>query len=199
VAVSNALTFMARGREQVEEAWAGDIIGLHNHGTIQIGDTFTTGESLSFTGIPSFAPELFRRVRAGDPMKNKALLKGLTQLCEEGAAQVFRLTSRNELVLGAIGILQFDVVAFRLKNEYSVDAIFEPIGTTLARWVSSEKAGEIDKFARQLADNVALDGGGLYAYLAPTRVNLQLTMERWPDVRFHATREFSLRGEAATY
>lgn len=199
VNVSNALTFMARGREQVEEAWAGDIIGLHNHGTIQIGDTFTAGESLSFTGIPSFAPELFRRVRAGDPMKNKALVKGLTQLCEEGAAQVFRLAQRNELVLGAIGILQFDVVAFRLKNEYGVDCIFEAVGVTLARWVTSEKAGELERFARQLGDNVALDGGGLMAYLAPTRVNLQLTMERWPDVRFHATREFSLRGEGASY
>ncbi len=199
IGVSNALTFMARGREQVEEAWAGDIIGMHNHGTIQIGDTFTSGESLSFTGIPSFAPELFKRVRAGDPMKNKALLKGLTQLCEEGAAQVFRLTQRNELVLGAIGILQFDVVAFRLKYEYGVDCIFESVGTTLARWVTSDKPGELEKLTRQLAENIALDGGGLTAYLAPTRVNLQLTMERWPDVRFHATREFSLRGDASTY
>ena len=199
VAVANALTFMAGGREAVEEAWAGDIIGLHNHGTIQIGDTFTQGESLTFTGIPSFAPELFRRVRAADPMKNKALLKGLTQLCEEGAAQVFRLTHRNDLVMGAIGALQFDVVAFRLKNEYGVDCIFEGVSTTIARWVSSDKPGELERFERTLTENVAVDGGGLWAYLAPTRVNLQLTMERWPDVRFHATREFSLRGAAATY
>ena len=199
VAVANALTFMAGGREAVDEAWAGDIIGLHNHGTIQIGDTFTQGEVLGFKGIPSFAPELFRRVRAADPMKNKAVLKGLTQLCEEGAAQVFRLTQRNELVMGAIGALQFDVVAFRLKNEYGVDCVFEGISTTLARWVSAEKPGELERFERSLADNVALDGGGLLAYLAPTRVNLQLTMERWPDVRFHATREFSLRGAGATY
>jgi len=197
ITISNALTFMARGREQVEEAWAGDIIGLHNHGTIQIGDTFTAGESLSFKGIPSFAPELFRRVRAADPMKNKALLKGLTQLCEEGAAQVFRLTQRNDLVLGAIGVLQFDVVAFRLRNEYSVDCIFDAVNTTLARWVSSSKAGELDRFARQLADNVAIDGGGQVAYLAPTRVNLQLVTERWPDVKFHATREISQRNDAA--
>ena len=197
VTVSNALTFMARGREQAEDAWAGDIIGLHNHGTIQIGDTFTSGENLSFKGIPSFAPELFRRVRAADPMKNKALLKGLTQLCEEGAAQVFRLTQRNDLILGAIGALQFDVVAFRLKNEYSVDCIFEAVNTTLARWISSDKPGEVERFGRQLADNVAVDGGGQIAYLAPTRVNLQLTMERWPDVKFHATREISLRDDAA--
>jgi peptide chain release factor 3 len=197
VTVSNALTFMARGREQAEEAWAGDIIGLHNHGTIQIGDTFTSGENLTFKGIPSFAPELFRRVRAADPMKNKALLKGLTQLCEEGAAQVFRLTQRNDLILGAIGALQFDVVAFRLKNEYSVDCIFETVNTTLARWISSDKPGEAERFARQLADNVAIDGGGQVAYLAPTRVNLQLTVERWPDVKFHATREISLRDDTA--
>jgi len=197
VTVSNALTFMAGGREAVEEAWAGDIIGLHNHGTIQIGDTFTSGETLGFKGIPSFAPELFRRVRAADPMKNKALLKGLTQLCEEGAAQVFRLTQRNDLVLGAIGALQFDVVAFRLRNEYGVDCVFEAVNTTLARWISSEKAGEIERFTRQLADNVAIDGGGQLAYLAPTRVNLQLVIERWPDVRFHATREISLRDAAA--
>jgi peptide chain release factor 3 len=197
VTVSNALTFMARGREQAEEAWAGDIIGLHNHGTIQIGDTFTGGENLSFKGIPSFAPELFRRVRAADPMKNKALLKGLTQLCEEGAAQVFRLTQRNDLIVGAVGALQFDVVAFRLKNEYAVDCIFEAVNTTLARWVSSDKPGELEKFVRQLADNVAIDGGGQTAYLAPTRVNLQLTMERWPDILFHATREISLRDEGA--
>jgi len=197
VTVSNALTFMAGGREAVEDAWAGDIIGLHNHGTIQIGDTFTSGETLTFKGIPSFAPELFRRVRAADPMKSKALLKGLTQLCEEGAAQVFRLTQRNDLVLGAIGALQFDVVAFRLRNEYGVDCVFEGVNTTLARWISSDKPGEIERFTRQLTDNVAIDGGGQLAYLAPTRVNLQLVMERWPDLRFHATREIGLRDAAA--
>ncbi len=197
VQVSNALTFMARGREQVETAWAGDIIGLHNHGTIQIGDTFTSGETLAFKGIPSFAPELFKSVRPSDPLRAKALLKGLTQLCEEGAAQVFRLLQRNDLVLGAIGVLQFDVVAYRLKHEYGVDCLFESTKTQFARWVTSDKPGELDRFVRQAGDQVAIDGGGQYAYLAPTRVNLELTQERWPDVRFHATREVSLRDEGA--
>lgn len=195
VQVSNALTFFARGREQAEEAVAGDIIGLHNHGTIQIGDTFTEGEKLGFLGIPSFAPELFRRVRAIDPLRAKALTKGLTELCEEGAAQVFKLVHRNDLILGAIGVLQFDVVAYRLKHEYGVDCVFEPVSVQFARWVTSTKPGEIEKFMRQLGENVALDGGGLPAYLAPSRVNLQLTGERWPDIVFNATREVSLRDE----
>jgi peptide chain release factor 3 len=193
--ISNALTFFARGREQVEDAYAGDIIGLHNHGTIQIGDTFTTGEKLNFQGIPSFAPELFRRVRPLDPMRAKALVKGLTELGEEGAAQVFRLIQRNDLILGAIGVLQFDVVAYRLQHEYGVDCVFEAVATQFARWVSSSKAGELEKFMRHVGDNVALDGGGLPAYLAPSRVNLQLTTERWPDITFHNTREVSLRRE----
>ena len=195
VQISNALTFFARGREQVEDAYAGDIIGLHNHGTIQIGDTFTAGEKLNFQGIPSFAPELFRRVRPLDPMRAKALVKGLTELCEEGAAQVFRLIQRNDLILGAIGILQFDVVAYRLKHEYGVDCLFEAVSTQFARWVSSSKAGELEKFMRHVGENVALDGGGLPAYLAPSRVNLQLTTERWPEIAFHSTREVSLRRE----
>jgi peptide chain release factor 3 len=198
VQVSNALTFFARGREQADEAVTGDIIGLHNHGTIQIGDTFTEGEKLSFLGIPSFAPELFRRVRAIDPLRAKALTKGLTELCEEGAAQVFKLVHRNDLILGAIGVLQFDVVAYRLKHEYGVDCVFEPVSVQFARWVTSTKPGEIEKFMRQLGENVALDGGGLPAYLAPSRVNLQLTGERWPDIVFNATREVSLRDEGAS-
>jgi len=123
--VANALTFMARGRDHADAAWAGDIIGVHNHGTIQIGDTFTLGKSMTFQGIPSFAPELFRRVRSLDPLRGKALLKGLTELGEEGAAQVFRVTNRNELIIGAIGVLQFDVVSWRLKHEYNVDCAFE--------------------------------------------------------------------------
>jgi len=189
--VANALTFMARGREHATSAWAGDIIGIHNHGTVQIGDTFTVGESLTFEGVPSFAPELFRRVRSKDPLRGKALLKGLTELGEEGAAQVFRLTHKNELVIGAIGVLQFDVVSWRLKHEYNVDCVFEPAPYQTARWVSSEDSALIDKFRRQLADNVALDGGNFFAYMAPSSVNLQLTEERWPDIAFHKTRELS--------
>jgi len=118
VKIANATTFMASERENVEMAYAGDIIGFHNHGTIQIGDTFTEGEKLKFTGIPNFAPELFRRVRLKDPLRMKALQKGLDQLSEEGASQVFRPMNSNDVIVGAVGVLQFDVVAFRLKEEY---------------------------------------------------------------------------------
>jgi len=189
VKAANALTFMAQDREHVENAWPGDIVGLHNHGTISIGDTFTEGESIQFTGIPNFAPELFRRAQLRDPLKLKALQKGLGQLSEEGATQFFRPLIGNDLVLGAVGILQFDVVAYRLKNEYNVDASFENINVITARWVSSDDEKKLADFTRQLQNNLALDGAGQLVYLAPTRVNLQLTEERWPDIRFAATRE----------
>jgi peptide chain release factor 3 len=189
IKAANALTFMAQDREHVDAAWPGDIVGLHNHGTISIGDTFTEGESLQFTGIPHFAPELFRRARLRDPLKLKALQKGLEQLSEEGATQFFRPLVGNDLVLGAVGMLQFDVVAYRLKNEYNVDAGFENINVTTARWVSSSDQKKLADFTRQLQNNLALDGAGQLVYLAPTRVNLQLTEERWPDIRFAATRE----------
>jgi peptide chain release factor 3 len=126
VRIADALTFMAADRERAEEAWAGDILGLHNHGTINIGDTFTEGEELTFTGIPNFAPELFRRAVLGDPLRAKALHKGLDQLCEEGATQLFRPLRNNDVILGAVGPLQFDVVAWRLKEEYGVECRFEP-------------------------------------------------------------------------
>ena len=119
VVISDALTFMAGDRSHVEEAYPGDIIGLHNHGTIQIGDTFTQGEMMKFTGIPNFAPELFRRIRLKDPLKQKQLLKGLVQLSEEGAVQVFRPIANNDLIVGAVGVLQFDVLEYRLQSEYS--------------------------------------------------------------------------------
>lgn len=192
VKVANAITFMASEREHVEEAWAGDIIGLHNHGTIQIGDTFTEGEDLQFTGIPNFAPELFRRVVLRDPLRLKALQKGLTELSEEGASQLFRPLRNNDLIVGAVGVLQFDVVAFRLKNEYGVDCSFEAVNVATARWVSSEDPRKLEQFRDKAHDNLALDGSGNLTYLAPTRVNLDLAMERAPDIRFHATREHGL-------
>ena len=189
VQVSNALTFMAGERGKLEEAWSGDIIGLHNHGTIKIGDTFTEGEDLQFTGIPHFAPELFRRARLRDPLRMKALQKGLDQLSEEGATQVFRPMISNDVILGAVGILQFDVVAFRLKAEYKVECSFEPVSVNTARWVQCDDDKMLDRFKLKAAEHLAIDAAGDLAYLAPTRVNLDLTMERWPDIQFHATRE----------
>jgi peptide chain release factor 3 len=192
VKAANALTFMAADREHVESAWPGDIVGLHNHGTISIGDTFTEGEALQFTGIPHFAPELFRRAQLRDPLKLKALQKGLAQLSEEGATQFFRPLISNELILGAVGILQFDVVAYRLQNEYGVEASFENVNVNTARWVRCEDPRMLEDFTRQLQNNLAEDGAGQLVYLAPTRVNLQLTEERWPDIQFAATRETTL-------
>jgi peptide chain release factor 3 len=187
--LANALTFMASDREIAESAWPGDVIGIHNHGTISIGDTFTEGESISFTGIPNFAPELFRRARLRDPLKLKQLQKGLAQLSEEGATQFFRPLMSNDLVLGAVGVLQFDVVAYRLKDEYGVDAAFEPVQVATARWIQCDDAKKLEEFREKNAMNLGIDGAGELVYLAPTRVNLQLAQERAPGVRFLATRE----------
>jgi peptide chain release factor 3 len=187
--LANALTFMASDREIVETAWPGDVIGIHNHGTISIGDSFSEGEVLSFTGIPNFAPELFRRARLRDPLKLKQLQKGLAQLSEEGATQFFRPLMSNDLILGAVGTLQFDVVAYRLKDEYGVDASFEPVQVTTARWIRCSDARKLEEFREKNAMNLGIDGAGELVYLAPTRVNLQLAQERAPGVTFLATRE----------
>ena len=189
ITIANAVTFMAAEREQAQEAWPGDILGLHNHGTIQIGDTFTEGEDIQFTGIPYFAPELFRRVRLKDPLKMKALSKGLQQLSEEGATQLFRPLDNNDLILGAIGVLQFDVVVHRLRGEYNVDCVYEAVQVHTARWVYCEDGKVLEEFKKKASQNLALDGAGGLTYIATTRVNLDLTMERWPDIEFKSTRE----------
>jgi peptide chain release factor 3 len=189
VRIADALTFMAADRQQADEAYAGDIIGLHNHGTINIGDTFTQGESLMFTGIPNFAPELFRRAVLKDPLRMKALQKGLDQLCEEGATQLFRPLRNNDLILGAVGPLQFDVVAFRLADEYGVTCAFEPVNVVTARWIRGADDDKLEQFRERAHDNLAVDHAGELVYLAPTRINLSLTVERWPDLAFRETRE----------
>ncbi len=197
VKLANALTFMASDREIATAAYPGDVIGLHNHGTISIGDTFTEGEALSFTGIPNFAPELFRRARLRDPLKMKQLQKGLAQLSEEGATQFFRPLMSNDLILGAVGMLQFDVVAYRLKDEYGVDSAFENVGVVTARWVRCADAKKLEEFREKNAMNLAVDAAGELVYLAPTRVNLQLTLERWPTITFAETREHAAAIENA--
>jgi peptide chain release factor 3 len=189
VRIADALTFLAADRSQAEEAYAGDIIGLHNHGTINIGDTFTEGEDLTFTGVPNFAPEIFRRAVLKDPLRMKALQKGLSQLCEEGATQLFKPLRNNDLILGAIGQLQFEVVAFRLQDEYSVQCVFEPINVAMARWVNLADEKRLREFREKAYDNLAVDHAGELVYLAPTRVNLGLTEERWPEIKFLKTRE----------
>jgi peptide chain release factor 3 len=196
IRVNNVVTFMAASREQVEVAYAGDIIGLPNHGNMQIGDSFSEGEPLQFTGIPYFAPDFFRAVRIRNPLKVKQLHKGLQQLGEEGAVQVFKPVSGGDLILGAVGVLQFEVVASRLQNEYGVDAVFEGTSTTCARWVTV-KEGEDKRllvdFENALAHNVSYDAANNMAYLSPNNVNLRLTEERWPKLVFHTTREHAVK------
>ncbi len=189
IQVGNAITFQADSRKNVEEAYPGDIIGLHNHGTIQVGDTFSQGETLKYGGIPYFAPELFRRVVLKDPLRAKALQKGLIQLTEEGATQLFKPLKNNDLILGAVGVLQFDVTAFRLKAEYNVECVYDAVAINTARWVSSDNSAKFEEFKKKAFDNLAEDGGGYLVYLANSRVNLQLTQERWPDIKFSETRE----------
>ena len=187
--IGDAITFMASDRQHTDKAYAGDIIGIHNHGTINIGDSFTQGELLNFSGIPNFAPEIFRRVILRDPLRLKALLKGLDQLCEEGATQFFRPINKNDLILGAVGLLQFDVVAHRLLYEYKVECEFETISIAKARWIECADQKVLREFTNKMENNLALDHSGRFVYIAPSKINLNLTEERWPEILFLSTRE----------
>ena len=193
--IGNALTFMANERVASEDAVAGDIIGIHNHGQLQIGDTLTEGESLAFRGIPYFAPELFRVARPRDPFKAKPLAKGLQELGEEGAIQVFASTHTNTVLLGAVGTLQFEIVAQRLASEYKVDAIYETANISTARWLTFPDDIVRRNFEREQAAALATDVDGNPVFLATNKYNLQVTIERWPKVGFHATREHGERLE----
>ncbi len=191
VTIANATILMAQDRANVEEAYPGDIIGINNHGTIKIGDTFTEKEPLKFTGIPSFAPEHFRRVRLKNPMKANQLQKGLVQLAEEGAVQVFRPLGTSDYVLGAVGVLQFEVTSDRLRHEYGADTIFEPVQYVLARWAECEDRKLLKAFQRENGEFLANDAEGHLTFLAPSEWRLEYTMEQWPEVSFHKTREYS--------
>jgi peptide chain release factor 3 len=189
VSLSKAIIFMAQDRANVEEAFSGDIIGLHNHGTIKVGDTFTDKELLKFTGIPSFAAEHFRRVQLKSPLKAKQLEKGLKQLSEEGAVQVFRPLISNDYIVGAVGVLQFDVTMERLKTEYGVDAIYESVDYATARWIGCQDPKKLAEFEKKNQANLALDAEGNLSYLAPSEWRLGYVMEQWPDIEFAKTRE----------
>jgi peptide chain release factor 3 len=189
IVLSNATIFMAQDRTNVEEAWPGDIIGIHNHGTIQTGDTFTEGEALQFTGIPNFAPEHFRRVRTKNSLKIKQLQKGLTQLSEEGAVQVFKPLAGNDYILGAVGVLQFDVTMARLKTEYGVDASYEQIDYTTARWIECDDKKMLADFEKKNMNNLALDADRRLTYLTTSEWRLGFVKEDWPGIKFNKTRE----------
>ena len=187
--LANALTFMANERVASEDAVAGDIIGIHNHGALQIGDTITEGEALAFKGIPYFAPELFRMARPKDPFKAKQLQKGLQELGEEGAIQVLTPAFGNTQLLGAVGPLQFEIVAARLQSEYKVDALYDMADIYTARWLTFPDEATRRACEKDLAVHLASDVDDNPVYLAPNRYHLQLATERWPKVGFHAIRE----------
>ncbi|MCK9363913.1 MAG: peptide chain release factor 3 [Syntrophales bacterium] len=189
IVLANATIFMAQDRTNVEEAWPGDIIGIHNHGTIQTGDTFTEGEVMQFTGIPNFAPEHFRRVLVKNSLKIKQLQKGLTQLSEEGAVQVFKPLAGNDYILGAVGVLQFDVTMARLKTEYGVDASYETIDYTTARWVTCDDKKMLADFEKKNQNNLTLDADGHLTYLTTSEWRLGFVKEDWPGITFNKTRE----------
>jgi peptide chain release factor 3 len=191
--IGNAVTFLANTRAKSEEAFAGDIIGIHNHGQLQIGDTLADEAGLAFTGIPYFAPELFRAPRLRDPMKGKQLTKGLKELGEEGAVQVFEPLGGGALLIGAVGPLQFEVVAERLKTEYGVDAVFDHSPVTVARWLTCDDPDQWREFERTQAVRLGKDVDGNWVYLSPSRVYLDMAAERYPKVLYHATREHGRR------
>jgi peptide chain release factor 3 len=189
IVIGNPVIFMAQDRTSVDEAWPGDIIGIHNHGTIRIGDTFSEKEPLSFTGIPNFASEHFRRVRLKSPLKAKQLHRGLMQLVEEGAIQVFRPHRGNEYIMGAVGLLQFDVTMARLKSEYGVDAVYEPVEYAAARWICCGDKKRLELFQREHSANTALDAEGNLVYLAENEWRLNYAEKHWPDITFAKTCE----------
>lgn len=189
MSIHNAVLFLAQDRERAEEAWAGDIIGLPNHGNLHIGDGLSEGEELHFTGIPSFAPELMKKVRPEDPLRAKHLEKALWQLAEEGVAQILRAQAARDWVVGVAGALQFDILADRIRTEYNVPVHFEATSVQTARWVESEDKKELERFISKNVLNMAEDHHGLPVFLARSEYHVTCAAEDWPKVRFLKTRE----------
>jgi peptide chain release factor 3 len=188
MAISNPVLFLASDRELAEEAWAGDIIGIPNHGQLRIGDALTEGEALRFTGIPSFAPELLQSCRAGDPMKAKHLDKALMQFAEEGAAKVFKPVIGSGFVVGVVGALQFEVLASRIELEYGLPVRFEPSQFTSARWVSGPKE-KVEAFMAANSQHMARDNDGDPVYLTRMQWDIDRVVRDYPDVTLSATKE----------
>ncbi|HMR06783.1 MAG TPA: hypothetical protein PKA88_13430, partial [Polyangiaceae bacterium] len=176
-------------RELAEEAWPGDIIGLPNHGQLRIGDTLTEGETLHFTGIPSFAPELLQSVRAKDPLRAKHLSRALLQLAEEGAASILKPMFGSHFIVGVVGSLQFDVLADRIRTEYEVSVVFESVSLYAARWVQADDHKELERFTLEHRSSLADDHTGAPVFLARNAWHLETTQKEWPNVRFLKTKE----------
>ena len=188
MAISNPVLFLAADREIAEDAWAGDIIGIPNHGQLRIGDALTEGETLRFTGIPSFAPELLQNVRAGDPMKAKHLDKALLQFAEEGAAKLFKPNIGSGWIVGVVGQLQFDVLASRIEQEYDLPVRFEPTQYVSARWISGPRAA-VEDFMKKNKGQMATDHDGDPVYLTRLQWDIDRAERDWPEVRLSATKE----------
>lgn len=189
VLFANPTIFMAQDRTLVEDAWPGDIVGIHNHGGIKIGDTFSDKEPLKFTGIPNFAPEQFRKVRLKSPLRAKQLQNGLMQLAEEGAVQVFRPLIGSDYILGAVGVLQFEVTVARLKNEYNVDATYESTSYNTARWISADDPKDLAEFKKENEEALTTDAEGDLTLLAPSEWHLDYIIKNWPKIKFSKIKE----------
>lgn len=192
IRLNNVVSFLSQRRDLLDEAYAGDIIGIPNHGVLHLGDVLTQGESLHFTGLPFFAPELFQAVEVKDPLRTKQLRTGLQQLGEEGAIQVFRpQASGGALLLGAVGQLQFEVVAQRLQDEYGVEARLMPSRYSVARWVTAKTSQDLQKFMNTNSAYIAHDVVDAVAFLATSLAHLRVTQDLNPDIEFHTMREHS--------
>jgi peptide chain release factor 3 len=189
IGVHNPIFFFAQDRELAEEAWPGDIIGIPNHGTLRVGDTLTEREDLRFVGIPSFAPEILRRVRLDDPMRSKQLRRALVDLAEEGVTQVFRPLDGGQWIVGVVGPLQLDVLSARIAAEYDIAAGFEAAPFETARWVCAEDPAALQRFITRHRASLAEDRDGAPVYLARNAWDLDRRIEDWPALRFSATRE----------
>jgi len=187
---SNATAFMAQDRETVDEAWPGDIVGLFDTGNLKIGDSLTEGEKGIYTGIPSFSPEIFKEVVNKDAMKTKQMEKGLLQLMEEGVAQLFTYELGKKKVIGTVGALQFEVIQFRLKNEYSATVEFVPQNIFKACWISSKDNIKLHEFINSKQRHIALDKDGKLVFMAESKAWLQMVQDNFPEINFHFTSEF---------
>ncbi len=187
---SSPNAFMAEKKSIVDFAYPGDIVGLHDTGNFKIGDTFTEGEKLKFTGIPSFSPELFRYIENADPQKFKQLAKGVDQLMDEGVAQLFTSKLNGRKIIGTVGALQFEVIQYRLEHEYNALCRYEPVSVYKACWIESDNAEQLDDFMRRKHTNMATDKHGRNVFLADTSYALQLAQDKFPDIKFYFTSEF---------
>ena len=189
IKIATPIMFLAQERALTEEAFAGDIIGIPNHGQLRIGDTLTEGEKIHYTGIPSFAPELLKSVRPKDPLKSKHLANALQQIAEEGGASVFKPLSGAEYIVGVVGVLQFEVIADRLRTEFNVDVIFEPTQYYTARWLSCDDKAILEKFYNSNAMSLAEDYDGARVFLARNAWHIGKVNEDFPAIKLLKTRE----------